>query len=366
MVFNYFTAMIGKPKKLIIVVLLAAAILIKLVSNFPVFIERYYSNGIYPFISKLLKFLLGWLPISLGDLLYIAAIIWLLFKLIRMFIALVKKQVNWPVFSKFLLSAITIWLGIYVLFNALWGLNYNRRGIASQLGISTQPYSRDELLQVDTLLLEKVNSYKMAMIRNPGTVNQANTFPRASKAYQQIVSLYPFLEYSPTSIKPSLFGSIGNYIGFTGYYNPFTGEAQLNTTVPGFLQPFTTCHEIAHQLGYAKENEANFVGYLAASNAPDTAFRYSVYLDLYLYAQRNLYNADSTAAREVSKKMLPEVKDDLLFLRQFYERHRNPLEPFFRWIYGKYLESNQQPSGLLTYDEVTGFLVAFHKKFGKL
>lgn len=248
----------------------------------------------------------------------------------------------------------------------MWGLNYNRRGIASQLGIVMKPYSRDEVLQVDTLLLEKVNLYKIAMQRNNELIDQGELFSRATKAYQGIRPTYPFLEYSPTSIKPSLFGNIGNFIGFTGYYNPFTGEAQLNTTVPIFLQPFTTCHEIAHQLGYAKENEANFVGYLAASNAPDTAFRYSVYLDLYLYAQRNLYNADSTAAREVSKKMLPEVKADLLFLKQFYERHRNPLEPFFRWIYGKYLESNQQPSGLLTYDEVTGFLVAFYKKFGKL
>jgi hypothetical protein len=82
-----------------------------------------------------------------------------------------------------------------------------------------------------------------------------------------------------------LWGWLGNYVGFTGYYNPFTGEAQVNTTVPKFLQPFTASHEVAHQLGYAKEMEANFVGYLAASHSTDTLFRYSVYLDLFLVQQ---------------------------------------------------------------------------------
>ncbi len=48
-------------------------------------------------------------------------------------------------------------------------------------------------------------------------------------------------------------------LGVTGYLNPFTNEAQVNTTVPAFLQPFMTCHEIAHQLGFAPEEDANFV-----------------------------------------------------------------------------------------------------------
>ncbi len=69
-----------------------------------------------------------------------------------------------------------------------------------------------------------------------------------------------------------MYSYLGNYLGFTGYYNPFTGEAQVNTTVPLFVQPFTTCHEIGHQLGYAKENEANFAGYLAAKSSPDAGF----------------------------------------------------------------------------------------------
>lgn len=365
-VFIYFTPMTGINKKVSIAFLLIAAILIRIVSFFPSIVERYYSNGIYPIFSRLLKYSFGWIPFSMGDILYIIAIIWILVKISRMIAMLVKRKVTRKTFLSSLLNMALVVLGIYVVFNTLWGLNYNRQGIASQLGIDMKPYSKEELIKIDSMLLENVNVYKAATMDKGNGFDKKNTFKLAARAYANIAGRYPFLTYNPVSVKASLFGTIGNYIGFTGYYNPFTGEAQLNNTVPIFLQPFTTCHEIAHQLGYAKENEANFVGYLAASNSADTAFRYSVYLDLYLYAQRNLYNADSTAAKVISSKMLPQVKEDLLLLRQFYKKYRNPLEPVFRWIYGKYLENNQQPSGLLTYDEVTSFLVAFYQKFGKL
>lgn len=365
-VFIYFTPMTGINKKVSIAFLLIAAILIRTVSFFPAIVERYYSNGIYPIFSRVLKYSFGWIPFSLGDIIYIIAILWMLFKLTRMISLLVKRKVTRKLLLASLLNTALVLLSIYVIFNTLWGLNYNRQGIASQLGIDMKPYSKEELVKIDSMLLENVNAYKAAMMGKGNGFDKGNNFKLAIEAYDNIAEKYPFLKYNPASVKASLFGTIGNYIGFTGYYNPFTGEAQLNNTVPPFLHPFTTCHEIAHQLGYAKENEANFVGYLAASNSPDTAFRYSVYLDLYLYAQRNLYNADSTAAKTISLKMLPAVKEDLLFLRQFYKSYRNPLEPVFRWIYGKYLENNQQPSGLFTYDEVTSFLVAFYKKFGKL
>jgi hypothetical protein len=35
-------------------------------------------------------------------------------------------------------------------------------------------------------------------------------------------------------------------------------------------------------------------------------------------------------------------------------------------MYGKYLQNNQQPSGILSYDEVTGLLIAYYKKNGTL
>ena len=356
-----------KNKWAVLLPLLLSVIIIRLFCSNALVVEKYYSTGIYPPLSALLKYSFGWLPFSIGDILYGIFSVWLLIKLLKAIKVLCNNKINRDNLVKEFYKTVVILLLLYIFFNVLWGINYNRKGITSQLGIQLEKYSTNQLLTIDSILLQRVNESKMAVLRKESSFKTSGEmFYQAGVAYQKLAGQNSFLQYNPASVKPSLWGWMGNYLGFTGYYNPFTGEAQLNTTVPKFLQPFTSCHEIAHQLGYAKENEANFVGYLAAAASPDTLFHYSVYLDMFLYAQRNLYDADSAAAKSFAKQLLPEVKADLKEWKLFNERHRNPVEPFFRWLYGKYLQSNQQPSGLLSYDEVTGFLIAYHKKFGKL
>lgn len=163
-----------------------------------------------------------------------------------------------------------------------------------------------------------------------------------------------------------MWGWLGNYTGFTGYYNPFTAEAQLNTTIPKFLHPFIACHEVAHQLGYAKEMEANFVGYLAAANSDNSLLHYSVYLDLFVYANRNLYFTDSTASKIYRDALSEAVVADLKEWSRFNKNHQSIAEPIVSWVYGKYLQGNEQPDGVLSYDEVTAFIIAYYKKFGRI
>lgn len=356
-----------KKSLIVIIILLISAVSIHIFSSNPAMVERFYSIGLYPLISHFLKFIFGWLPYSVGDILYGFFTGLLLWKLAKIIKAALKNEITKERLKEVSYKAVIFMLQVYVLFNLLWGINYNRKGIVGQLGISVEKYSSADLKNIDSLLLLKVNDRKMAAIRQAAyeTVDTV-IFNRAISAYQQAEKQYPFLQYQTVSLKKSMWGWLGNYLGFTGYYNPFTGEAQVNTTVPRFLQPFTTCHEIAHQLGYAKEDEANFVGYLAASASTDTFFHYSVYLDLFIYANRNLYAVDSSAAKSFAKQLLPEVRADLKEWDKFNRQHRNPVEPVIHWMYGKYLEGNQQPLGVLSYDEVTGYLIAYYKKFRKI
>lgn len=281
--------------------------------------------------------------------------------------ALFKKQVTRHNFITGLRKALNILLVTYIFFNAFWGINYNRDGIARQLDLKMEKYSLDDLNKINALLVEKTNAAKQVLLKKKISY-PSNTvlFAKVEQAYADAQTVYPFLKYEPVSLKPSIWSWLGNYMGFTGYYNPFTGEAQVNTLVPEFLQPFTSCHEVAHQLGYAKEMEASFVGYLAATSSNDTLLHYSVYLDLFVYSNRNLFMSDSAASGEFVKQLLPEVKADLKEWKAFNKRFRNPVEPVFRWIYGIYLRRNQQPQGLLSYDEVTGFMIAYYKKFGRI
>ena len=359
--------MSAKKKWLLLVFLCSTTIIIRFISLHPMLVEKHYSTGIYPHISTVLKYIFGWLPFSIGDVIYGVLIIWAFIKIFRIIKKLFRREYNWSHLKTKLYPVTVTLLLVYISFNLLWGFNYNREGIKYQLGIKTEKYSTAQLIMIDSMLVAKVNESKISLIRqNKKNLTTDETFDAAKKAYTNISSQYPWLSYNPQSAKTSLWGWAGNYMGFIGYYNPFTGEAQLNTTVPKFIQPFIACHEIAHQLGYAKENEANFVGYLAATASADTLLHYSTYLDLFLYTQRNLYIADSAKAKYFSKQLLPQVKADLKELKAFNEAHQSVLEPLFKWVYEKYLQNNQQPSGLLTYNEVTEFLIAYYKKFGKI
>ena len=365
-----FIAMKAGRKPIIALVLLVICIIIKWYSSNSENVELGYSSQFFPSFSAILRRGLGGFELSLGDILYGLAAIWVIFKIYRMILFFIRKRQNEKFKYKVQQNLYTIfYIGavVYIIFNLFWGINYNRKGIAWQLGLPELKYKTAELVEMNSLLAQKINASKKSLLNSQKVYpNNRELFNKIGDAYELLGNKYPFLAYKPSSIKSSMWGWLGNYAGFTGYYNPFTGEAQVNTTIPKFIQPFTSCHEVAHQLGYAKEMEANFVGYLAATSSTDTLLHYSVYLDLFMYANRNLYMVDSLSANACRKLLIKPVKDDIKEWIRFNRKHRGFLEPVVRWGYGIFLQSNEQPQGILSYDEVTGFLIAYYKKFGKI
>lgn len=355
-----------QSKNRTLVVLLVVAVLIKLFSLFPDAVERYYTHGLYAFTATIQRILFGWIPFSVGDLFYGVAILFLLYKLIDLVKRLYRKQTDraYWVGGIRLLALIVGW--VYISFNLLWGLNYNRHGIAADLQLEVKEYSKDDLVEV----MQTITA-RLQVLDSAGRVHRSSLhrkkilFAGAVNAYDSLSLHHKSISYAHSSVKPSLYSYLGNYLGFSGYYNPFSGEAQVNTTMPVFVQPFTTCHEIGHQLGYAKENEANFAGYLAAKSSPDAAFRYSVYFDLYSYSWYYLYRQDSMLARQFTATLPLGVKKDHAELREFLRRHRNPVEAVIDKLYGQYLKANRQPSGRLSYNEVIAWLIAYYRKYGK-
>lgn len=350
--------------------LLLVAIAIHFYADNAMLAENQYATSFYISFSKILRSLFGWIPFSIGDILYGSLFIYILFKTIKIFKKIFHKEKRKLLFKNFQFTVVKFFLTllvIYIVFNLFWGINYNRLGIAYQLNLDTTAYTSTELKNINRLLITAVNEDKVAsVLQTPKAYDYKYIKRIVKKCYDSAALLYPIPIYSPSSLKPSMWGWLGNYSGFTGYYNPFTGEAQVNTTVPFFEQPFIACHEVAHQLGYAKEMEANFVGFLAATSTNDPFFKYSVHMDLFLYANRNLFSLDSVTANANYEKLLPAVKKDIAERIAFSRRHRSFLQPIFLFFYEKFLWSNQQPQGLMSYDEVTGFIISFYRKYSKI
>jgi hypothetical protein len=345
--------------------LIVLTVLIQIVGSFPAFVEKYYSDGLYPVIARAQRLLFGWIPFSVGDLFYLAVALFVIWRSVRFIRRLRRRELAKGYWRRLPGRIIFLLLWVYVLFKLLWGLNYDRLGIADQLHLDLRAYTNADMVDLMTVITSEVNELHDRAVASRQPLAHFDQLRKdAIVAYDSLARIDYRFAYHQPSVKASLFSWAGLYIGFAGYYNHFSGEAQVDVLDPVFTLPYTTCHEMGHQLGYAKENEANFAGFLAARSSPDRAFQYSVFLDLYMYAARDLYFRDSTLLGPFRKQLTPGVRQDIRDILQFNRRYANPLAPFIWKAYGRYLRANRQPQGIVTYSEVLAWLIAYQKRDG--
>jgi len=339
--------------------------LITLLKFNPQWIEKYYSMGFYAAYARFLRAISGAFHISLGDIAYILLCLYALYLLFRLLKAFFTKQLSWKKTAAYTLKVVRVFLWLYIVFNVIWGLNYYRRGIAEQLGLDAGHYSKEEVENITCELIDKVNESRRVLSHDTLTDETVkDIFIKSRIAYDSAAKEYSFLSYHPGSVKESIFSPVAKYMGFIGYYNPFSGEAQVRNNIPHILLPYTACHEMAHQLGYASESEANFVGYLAARKSEDPYFLYSVYMDLYKYASTELFMKDFFTTHSWELDSL--VKADFRAINRFFYKEQNKLSPVVMSWYDQYLKANKQSNGIDSYNEVISWLIAYKKKFGEI
>ncbi|MFV0566268.1 MAG: DUF3810 domain-containing protein [Flavobacteriaceae bacterium] len=324
--------------------------LVRWAAHCPEFVERYYSEGLYPIISKAFRFALGWLPFSFGDLVYALAIVfivrWLYLNAKRLF------KDTW----RFLMDITAALAVVYFAFHICWGLNYYRLPLHEHLKLDNN-YTTEQLVKVTEKLIEAANETHLAITHND-TQKVAIPYSK-SEILNMAANGYPDFDYTPKSIKKSLFSYPLTYMGFSGYLNPLTNEAQVNSRVPAFRTPTTTLHEIAHQLGYAAENEANFLACLAAINHDDIYFRYAGYTFGLHYCLNEIYKRDKPLYEQLTATINKGILKNYQDIREFWQAHQNPAEPFFKLFYGNYLKANKQTKGLESYNYVVALLVNY-------
>lgn len=343
-------------------ILLIFIVALHLIALQPAWIEKFYSAHFYPFISSLLRILTRWIPFSVGDVLYGLAGVWLIVKTIQFF-----RKPTWKKFLFAFRNLVVKCLWVYLIFLVFWGLNYYRYGIGYELKLYPEMYSTEDLRTVTAKLRDELNSNRRLIDSlHINYADEKTTAAQAIQLYDSAKKNYPFLAYNYTDVKKMLLSDIGNFSGFLGYYNPFTGEAQVNIKVPSCTMPFTTCHEIGHQLGFASESEASFAGYLIIKSGNSPVFNYSAYFELFGFANGELFVRDSVAARQNIKLLDTLVKKDYADYRKYLKDNQNPIEPYFTKLYGNYLKAHNQPKGINSYDEVVAWAVAYYKKYGKV
>jgi hypothetical protein len=356
---------------------LALALLLLVFGYFPAMVEQYYSAGLYPALLSLRLWITAWVPFSIGDLLYIIVCIYLIYKLIRSLVNIKKEGIS----KGKVWRANAIILLVWISFKLLWGLNYDRLGAGHLLDIEQKAYSGAAVDSLVNELIDSLNSTRKLLTQAKIQVdtlpvgNPAPYFSWAQEAYQRAKTSYTFLPKQAPRVKATLFNPLADYVGFTGYFNPFTAEGQVRTDMPGLELPFVACHETAHMLGFASESEANLIGYLVAIQSTNPYVRYSAYNEIFTYAQREQFvllaqQKDSVgfmgAVAQNRARLDTLVKQDRKAVRNFFNRHRSSVAPIMSGVYEQYLFLNKQNAGLKSYDEVIGWLIDLKRKQQKI
>jgi len=273
----------------------------------------------------------------------------------------IPKKIEW---KKNLLDIGATLSILYASFHLFWGMNYYRLPLHEILKIGDQ-YSIEALENVSKKLILKANALHEDLEINDSLsikipYSKEVIFQKTIPAYQQLQKIFPIQVYFPKSIKKSILSVPLTYMGFSGYLNPITSEAQVNGLILNYKAPTTSCHEEAHQLGFAKENEANFIAALTTMNYDDPYFKYSGTTFALKFCLNDLYLRDEQKALCLLEKLRPGIRKNYQEVNEFWMSYQNPIEPFFKSTYDSYLKANNQPNGIETYNYVVALLVNYY------
>ncbi len=330
---------------------------LKALRNFPEFVEQYYSQGLFPILSKISRYLFGWIPFSIGDVFYvligIIALRWL-YKNVR---RLKSEPVRF-----FVDVAATVSI-VYFVFNLLWGFNYYRVPLHKTLALE-RDYTTEQLIATTKRLIAKSNALHRELGVADSTkvvlpYSQEEIFDMSDNGYKNLEQEFPQLAYHPKSIKKSGWSLGLTYMGYSGYYNPFSGEAQVNNLIKTYKFSVVSCHEQAHQIGYAAENEANFVATLATLHNDNTYIKYTGYI----FALRYCINEIARRDMEAYEALLPTINFGILEsyreMREFWASYQNPFEEFSKSFWDQFLKANNQSKGIMSYSYMVALVVNY-------
>ncbi|WP_395044921.1 DUF3810 domain-containing protein [Flavobacterium sp.] len=347
-----------KRKYILPLFLLFQILFLKVIAYFPNVVERFYSNRLYVYNSKFFRTLLGKIPFSVGDVFYTILILWIL-KCIW------NSRKSWKTeWKNNILSVLGFVSIVYFAFHFLWALNYYRVPLFEKMNIKRE-YSEEDLYAFTDKLIAKTNEIQFEITKNKNlkviiTYSQDSIFKLSQNGYDNLKKEYSFFRYENPSRKKSLFSLPLTYMGFGGYLNPFTGEAQVNDKIPMVGFPMTINHEMAHQIGYASESECNFIGFLACVKNKDLYFQYSAYSNALRYCMSNIGMKNESKFIYFKSKINTGILENYKENELFWEEYDTIIDKGFHVFYDQFLKVNQQKDGIESYSKFVDLLVNYY------
>jgi len=300
------------------------------------------------------------------------------------FILLIYSTLKWLYINKISFRSLQFWklqaviglngfVKLFIVFELIWGLNYQKINPSQNFKLKVPAnYTEGQMDSLSLSLINKLNSTRAKMGNfNPNMLQFDSITAQNRVEFDKNALKWPFLKYQYSSVKIAAFPSWGDYIGYTAFYHPITGEAIIRGDLPKLTMPFTMSHEIAHQLGYASEEQANFIAYVIGMESNRPLFNYSSQLQIFTYAQFAHLNfiakrGDFEFYKQVverNRKLLnPQVIADRREIRNFFLQKQDLQIQGTSEMYNQFLIWNKQVKGIESYNDVLLWVLAYESK----
>ena len=245
------------------------------------------------------------------------------------------------------------------------GINYYAVSFSEYAGIGSDGYTKEDLVELCEYLVGQVNETatgeSYGKKGGEGGKNSriwreeaTRAMEAASREWPGLGGFYP----KPKEVSVSWILSVQQLCGI---YSPFTIEANFNGDMPDYNIPHTLCHELSHLKGFMREDEANFIGYLACVGSKRQAFRYSGYLTGWVYAGNALAQADPERYWALSQRLCDQAKEDLQENNAFWGKYEGKVAKAANQVNDAYLKMNDQKDGVRSYGRMVDLMLGYFR-----
>ncbi len=316
-------------------------------------------------LRESLGFVTNIFPFSVAEVLYTLVILYGLYLIGAMIFHIVKVK-GWKTkikaFAVRMAAILLIPATILCGYNWLWSVGYYGSSFAEKAGMVVEGIALEDLYQVSLHFAQKASELAPVMERDEaGHFIEQDFWQDTDGLYDAMEEEFPFLKNRELRPKKMAYSKLMSILGFSGFYFPFTGEANVNVDFPPALQPETICHELSHQRRVASESEANFVGIAAAISSGKEVYMYSGYLSGLTHLTNAIYKVDKDAWQAIVDTLPREILIDWQDNSDYWAQFESPVETVATAVYDNYLKHNDQELGIKSYGACVDLLVTYYR-----
>ncbi len=348
---------------IVLYALAAVCLILYVVMDSSMAFADWFNTTVSAGLRTVFAALTSWIPFSVGE-----ACIWLspviLFLVLRH--AIRRRCDTWRTALVYIGILLSVVVTLFSLFVLNFAAGYRGRTLEDKLELERTKVSAEELYDTAVILREEIHKASEEIGFLPGGFSVmpydiATMNEKLCDAYVSFAVDHDFIFHTDTRLKPVLASEVMSHMHITGVYSFFTGEANINVGFPDYTIPYTAAHEMAHQRGIAREDEANFVAFLVCAESDDPYIRYSGYLNLYEFVANALYSANRDLYYKLTANLSDEVKGEMRAYSEFYDQYRESVvSNVSSTINNSYLQSQGTP-GTRSYGMVVDLAVAHYR-----